>query len=78
METAKLFTNGNSQAVRLPKDCRFLGGEVGIKKVGDIVLLFPVESAWPNFLESLPVSDDFGEMILTARGEDVQPQRRTL
>jgi antitoxin VapB len=41
MQTARIFTNGNSQAVRLPKNLRFEGSEVVIKKVGDMVLLFP-------------------------------------
>ena len=41
MQTARLFTNGNSQAVRLPKNLRFEGSEVVIKKVGDMVMLFP-------------------------------------
>lgn len=41
MPTAKLFRNGNSQAVRLPKECRFEGDEVIVKKAGDTVVLFP-------------------------------------
>ena len=32
MMTAKLFENGRSQAVRLPKECRFNGDEVAISK----------------------------------------------
>ena len=39
MLTAKLFENGRSQAVRLPKECRFDGDEVMINKVGDVVFL---------------------------------------
>ena len=41
MKTARLFTNGNSQAVRLPKEFRFDDNEVVIRKVGDAVLLLP-------------------------------------
>jgi len=41
MQTARLFTNGNSQAVRLPKEFRFDDNEVVIRKVGDAVLLLP-------------------------------------
>ena len=37
MMTAKLFENGRSQAVRLPKECRFNGDEVAINKIGDMV-----------------------------------------
>ena len=45
---AKLFTNGRSQAVRLPRDFRFEGKEVAIRKEGDAVILEPVgKSKWP-------------------------------
>ena len=44
MMTAKLFENGRSQAVRLPKEYRFNGDEVAINKVGDIVILMPKEN----------------------------------
>ena len=50
METAKLFANGQSQAVRLPKEFRFSGSEVYIRKVGYTVMLFPKEKAWETFL----------------------------
>ena len=43
MMTAKLFENGRSQAVRLPKEYRFSGDEVAINTVGDIVILMPNE-----------------------------------
>ena len=60
MMTAKLFENGRSQAVRLPKECRFTGDEVSVNKVGDIVLLIPKENKWSGFLSSLDLfSDDF-------------------
>jgi antitoxin VapB len=39
--TAKLFRNGRSQAVRLPKEFRFEGDEVRIRRVGNGVLLEP-------------------------------------
>ena len=53
MMTAKLFENGRSQAVRLPKEYRFNGDEVAINKVGDIVILMPKENKWSAFLNSL-------------------------
>ena len=61
MEVAKLFTNGGSQAVRLPKDYRFEGDEeVYVKKSGEVVYLFPKEKAWEIFLESFDMfTDDF-------------------
>ena len=46
---AKLFTNGRSQAVRLPKEFRFEGKEVAIRKEGDAVVLQPVaKRQWPR------------------------------
>lgn len=42
IKTAKLFRNGNSQAVRLPQDFRFKGDRVRIRKLGDTVVLEPV------------------------------------
>ena len=41
MMTAKIFENGRSQAVRLPKECRFDADEVAVNRIGDIVLLMP-------------------------------------
>ncbi|MBX3483916.1 antitoxin [Phenylobacterium sp.] len=48
-KTAKLFTHGGSQAVRLPKAFRFDGSEVRIRKDGDRVILEPVERDWKAF-----------------------------
>ena len=53
MKTAKLFKNGESQAVRLPKEFRFSGEEVFIKRAGDAVVLFPTARSWDVLLESL-------------------------
>ncbi|MCI8586740.1 MAG: AbrB/MazE/SpoVT family DNA-binding domain-containing protein [Lachnospiraceae bacterium] len=43
MMTAKLFENGRSQTVRLPKEYRFHGEEVSINKIGDVVILRPLK-----------------------------------
>ncbi len=48
-KTAKLFTHGGSQAVRLPKEFRFDGAEVRIRKDGNKVILEPVATDWPSF-----------------------------
>lgn len=55
---AKLFRNGASQAVRLPKEFRFDGDEVCIKRIGSAVLLFPKESAWDLMAEVIGKTDD--------------------
>ena len=67
METAKIFLNGKSQAVRLPKNYRFNSNEVNIKKVGEVVLLYPTGDKWERFLKIEPVSDDVGTAITEAR-----------
>ena len=58
--TTTLFTNGRSQAVRIPKELRFEGREVSIRRLGDGVLLMPVKpSSWPEgFFESIRIDDD--------------------
>ena len=60
METAKIFTNGRSQAVRLPKKYRFPGKEVRIRRQGNSVILSPIsgEDTLQAFLE-LPGCPDF-------------------
>ena len=60
MQTAKLFMNGRSQAVRLPKGFRFEGEEVLVKKVGDAVVLLPLRHSWETLYGSLSAfTDDF-------------------
>jgi antitoxin VapB len=62
MKTARLFRNGQSQAVRLPKEYRFSGDKVLIKKVGNAVVLLPEKHSWTPLLESLSLfSADFME-----------------
>jgi antitoxin VapB len=62
MQTAKLFQNGRSQAVRLPKEYKFEGTDVLIQKVGDSVILFPKNKVWETFLQGLYCfTDDFME-----------------
>ena len=62
MMTAKVFENGRSQAVRLPKECRFDTDEVVVNKIGDIVLLMPKTNKWSSFMQAIDMfSDDFME-----------------
>ncbi|MGH6870138.1 MAG: type II toxin-antitoxin system antitoxin VapB [Rhizomicrobium sp.] len=46
MKTAKIFMSGRSQAVRLPKEFRFEGKEVRVRKVGNGVMLEPMKKNW--------------------------------
>jgi antitoxin VapB len=60
MESARLFKSGNSQAVRLPKEYRFRGDKVYIKRVGNALMLIPEQDSWQLLVDSLPLfSDDF-------------------
>ena len=56
MQTARLFPNGQSQAVRLPKEFRFEGDRVYVQRVGDAVVLLPYHAPWQVLFASL---DDF-------------------
>jgi antitoxin VapB len=53
LKTAKLFKNGESQAVRLPKEFRFKGSEVYLRRVGNAVVLLPKTKSWDTLLASL-------------------------
>jgi len=62
VETARLFKNGRSQAVRLPKEFRFDGDRVYVKRVGNAVVLLPYRDSWRGMFESLEqFSGDFME-----------------
>jgi antitoxin VapB len=73
METAKLFWSGRSQAVRLPKDFRFSGDEVRIRRHGSAVILEPVAEDW-SWLDAIAgeLDDDF----VRATEEKPQEQQR--
>lgn len=53
MKTAKIFQNGQSQAVRLPKEFRFDDKEVFIKRRGLVVYLIPRTDSWNCLFASL-------------------------
>jgi antitoxin VapB len=61
MHTAKLFKNGRSQAVRLPKEYALPGDEVYVKRINGVVMLIPKDGdPWGPFVDSLDkFSDDF-------------------
>jgi len=62
METGRLFMNGGSQAVRLPRAFRFKGRQVFVKKMGNGVVLLPYNAPWQTLFDSLDLfSDDFME-----------------
>lgn len=70
--TAKLFMNGQSQAVRLPKEFRFEGKEVYIQRLGNKIILSEKKQSWNQFFnEDSVFEDDF----LAQRDND-EPQER--
>jgi antitoxin VapB len=71
--TAKIFWSGRSQAVRLPKDFRFDGDVVRIRRHGRAVILEPITEDW-HWLDAVtgPLDEDF----LSALNEPLQPQVR--
>lgn len=76
MMTAKVFENGRSQAIRLPKECRFSSDEVMVNKIGDIVILLPKKSKWDSFMKAIDMfSEDF---MAEGRAKDLQQERESL
>ena len=60
MQTARLFVNGRSQAVRLPKEYNFRGESVYVQKLGEAVILVPFDKDWEVFMHGLnSFSDDY-------------------
>jgi antitoxin VapB len=72
MKTAKLFQNGQSQAVRLPKEFRFEGDEVIIKRSGNAVVLIPANHSWDVLASSL---DKFSSDFMDNRNQPEQQIR---
>ena len=75
MKTAKLFKNGQSQAVRLPKEFRFEGDEVFVRKLGNTVVLIPMDDPWRTLIESL---NEFSEDYLEERDQPEVQRREDL
>ena len=73
-KTLKLFKNGGSQAIRLPKEFRFRDGEVIAKKIGGVVYLIPKRFRKGEFLELLR---DIGAVDLAPRDQPGWSDKRT-
>ena len=72
MQTARIFNNGNSQAVRLPKNFRFDEDEVIIKKLGDMVILLPTKY---NAESSLTLFKEIGPMEIEREQPSINQSR---
>ena len=76
MMTAKVFKNGRSQAIRLPKECRFSLDEVVVNKIGDIVILLPKHNKWDSFMRAIDMfSDDF---MADGRARDIVQEHEAI
>ena len=76
METAKIFENGRSQAVRLPKKFRFSVDEVVVQQLGEAVILVPKEALWQTFMEGLDSFTD--DIFADGREQGSQGAREAL
>ena len=76
MMTAKVFKNRRSQAIRLPKECRFSSDEVVVNKIGDIVILLPKQNKWDSFMRAVDIfSEDF---IADGRATDIVQEHEAI
>lgn len=78
MLTAKIFENGRSQAVRLPKEYRFPEGteEVLVNRIDDMVILMPKKKGWDSLFEAMgQATDDFfpdGRPVYDEQERDIE------
>ncbi len=73
MEVAKVFKSGNSQAVRLPKEFRTEHSEFKIQKIGESIILTPVDDPWASFEEAL---NDFSDDFMSEGRQQPEMQKR--
>jgi antitoxin VapB len=75
MQSAKLFWSGRSQAVRLPKDFRFEGDQVRIRRHGSAVILEPVADDW-GWLDAIAgeLDEDFVAAVNERPGQQERPE----
>ena len=73
MKEAKLFQNGRSQAVRLPKEYRLTGKSVYVHKLGNLVVLIPKTKSWDSLTDACA---KFTADFMTTRGQGVHERKR--
>jgi len=74
MEIAKVFWTGRSQAVRLPKEFRFEGDEVRIRRHGNAVILEPIAHDWAWLADVQgPLDDNFVAAATERPAEQKRP-----
>ena len=75
MKTAKLFKNGQSQAVRLPKEFRLEGESVFIHHLGNYVVLVPKNDPWKSMFEA---TKNFSDDFMANRDQGIEQKRESL
>jgi antitoxin VapB len=76
MLSSKVFTSGNSQAIRLPKEYQMEEKELYIQKIGNTIILFPKKNPWESFEKSL---DQFSEdFMIEGRNQPKMQEREGL
>lgn len=76
MEIAKVFENGRSQAVRLPKKFRFDVDEVIVQRLGNAIMLVPDNMVWETFLNGI---NSFSEDIFeNGRDSEIPNERESI
>ena len=76
MMTAKVFKNRRSQAIRLPKECRFSSDEVVVNKIGDVVILLPKENKWDSFMRAIDMFSD--DCMADGRARDIVQEHEAI
>lgn len=75
MEVAKIFSEGDTQLVELPKNFRFREEEIFINRVGDAILLLPKEKTLAGIMSELDLfTDDF----MSEGRKDLPPEVREI
>lgn len=72
MKEAKIFMNGHSQAVRLPKEFRFKDKSVYINRLGECVVLIPKENPWKTMFDAC---SKFSEDFMSDRDQGEEQKR---
>ena len=75
MKMAKLFKTGGSQAVRLPKECRFEGKAVHYHKVGPALVLLPRKGSWEILFQAC---GEFAPGFLSQREQPKLDKRESI
>ena len=75
MTTARLFQNGGSQAVRLPRDCRFDGDSVFVHRQGNVVVLLPGNDPYRTMIDAAGTFDK--DVFAGGRRQPAQKARKS-